>query len=123
MKKSFGTFLEEKRTLKNISLRGFSRIIGISPEYLSKIENNLRPAPKDIILKKIADKLSLSIEDREILFDLAADSKANLSIATDLIKYIRENEIVHKTLRLAKRYKLSTEEWQEIFDNISKKHL
>lgn len=123
MKKSFGIFLEEKRTLKNISLRGFSRIIGISPEYLSKIENNLRPAPKDIILKKIADKLSLSIEDREILFDLAADSKANLSIATDLIKYIRENEIVHKTLRLAKRYKLSTEEWQEIFDNISKKHL
>lgn len=123
MKKSFGAFLSEKRVLKDISLRHFSKIIGISPEYLSKIENNLRPAPKDIILEKIADKLSLSIEDREILFDLAAESKAKLSLATDLVEYIRENEIVHKTLRLAKRCKVTTEEWQEIFDNVAKKHL
>lgn len=123
MKKSFGIFLSEKRVLKDISLRHFSKIIGISPEYLSKIENNLRPAPKDIILEKIADKLSLSIEDREILFDLAAESKAKLSLATDLVEYIRENEIVHKTLRLAKRCKVTTEEWQEIFDNVAKKHL
>ncbi|SCY68822.1 helix-turn-helix transcriptional regulator [Ruminococcus sp. YE282] len=123
MKKSFGAFLSEKRVLKDISLRHFSKIIGISPEYLSKIENNLRPAPKDIVLEKIADKLSLSIEDREILFDLAAESKAKLSLATDLVEYIRENEIVHKTLRLAKRCKVTTEEWQEIFDNIAKKHL
>lgn len=123
MKKSFGAFLSEKRVLKDISLRHFSKIIGISPEYLSKIENNLRPAPKDIILEKIADKLSLSIEDREILFDLAAESKAKLSLATDLVEYIRENEIIHKTLRLAKRCKVTTEEWQEIFDNVAKKHL
>ena len=74
MKKSFGAFLSVKRVSKDISLRNFSMMIGISPEYLSKIENNLRPAPKDIILEKIACKLSLSIEDREILFDLAAES-------------------------------------------------
>lgn len=123
MKRTFGSFINEKRIENQITLRAFSQMLDISPEYLSKIENNLRPAPKDIILEKMADKLLLSIEDREILFDLAADSKANLSIATDLIEYIRENDIVHKTLRVAKRCKLATEEWQEIFDNISKKHL
>ncbi len=123
MKKSFGAFLSEKRISKDISLRNFSKIIGISPEYLSKIENNLRPAPKVNILEKIADKLSLSIEDREILFDLAAESKEKLSLASDLVEYIRENKIVHETLRIAKRCKITTEEWQEIFDNIAKKHL
>lgn len=123
MEKTFGAFLCEKRISKDISLRNFSKIIGISPEYLSKIENNLRPAPKDIILEKIADKLSLSIEEREMLFDLAAESKVKLSLASDLVEYIRENEIVHKTLRIAKRCKITTEEWQEIFDNISKKYL
>lgn len=84
MEKTFGAFLCEKRISKDISLRNFSKIIGISPEYLSKIENNLRPAPKDIILEKIADKLSLSIEEREMLFDLAAESKVKLSLASDL---------------------------------------
>lgn len=75
MQKKFGMFICEKRLEHNISLRAFSKMVGVSPEYLSKIENNLRSAPRDIILEKIADKLSLSLGDREILFDLAAESK------------------------------------------------
>mgnify|MGYP002711581399 CR=1 FL=1 len=59
MKKTFGAFINEKRLEKNISLRCFSKMIDISSEYLSKIENGLRSAPKDMVLKKIADKLSL----------------------------------------------------------------
>ena len=98
-------------------------MISISAEYLSKIENGLRSAPKDITLRKMSDKLGLNIEEREKLYDLAAESKTYLSLSSDLIEYINENEIVHKTLRVAKRCEISTEEWQEIFDNISKKHL
>lgn len=122
MKKTFGEYISEKRLEKDITLRNFSRMIDISPEYLSKLENNLRSAPKDVILEKIAIKLFLNVEERERLFDLAAESKANLSLASDLVEYIRNNEIVHKTLRIAKRCKLTTVEWQEIFDNITKKH-
>lgn len=123
MKKTFGAFINEKRLDKDISLRSFSKMIDISPEYLSKLENDLRSAPKDVILEKIANKLLLSIEEKELLFDLAAESKPNLSLASDLIEYIHENEIVHKTLRVAKRCKISTEEWQQVFDDIAKKHL
>lgn len=108
---------------KKITLRSFSNMIGISPEYLSKIENNLRSAPRDIILEKISDKLSLSVEDRELFFDLAAESKTALSLASDLVRYINENKIVHDTLRLAKRCEITTEEWQEIFNYISEKNL
>lgn len=123
MKKTFGAFICEKRLEKYISLRAFSNMIDISPEYLSKLENGLRAAPRDEVLERMANKLSFSSGEKEILFDLAAESKSNLSLASDLVEYIHENEIVHKTLRIAKRCKLSPEEWQEIFDNICEKHL
>ena len=57
---SFGKFISEKRLEKYISLRTFSNMIGISPEYLSKLENGLRAAPRDEVLNRIADKLSIS---------------------------------------------------------------
>ena len=123
MKKTFGMFISEKRLAKNISLRGFSRMIEISPEYLSKIENNLRTAPKDHVIKKMAEVLCLDADDRELLFDLAAESKNYLSLATDLVEYINDNSIIHNTLRLSKRCEMTSEEWQEIFDYISKKYL
>lgn len=122
MKKTFGAFISEKRLQKNISLRGFSRMVGISPEYLSKIENDLRAAPKDVILKKMADELCLNIDEREILFDLAAESKHYLSLATDLVEYIHNNKIINDTLRLAKRYRMTSKEWQEVFDFIYNKY-
>lgn len=123
MKVTFGSYISEKRLEKYISLRAFSNMIDISPEYLSKLENGLRAAPRYEILERIANKLSLSSGEKEKLFDLAAESKSNLSLASDLVEYICNNEIVHKTLRIAKRCKLTTEEWQEIYDNIAEKHI
>ncbi len=61
MKKSFGAFLSVKRVSKDISLRNFSMIIGISPEYLSKIENNLRPAPSVMPLLGAVQTTSLLV--------------------------------------------------------------
>lgn len=46
MENQFGVFINKRRNEKQISLRSFSSMIGISPEYLSKIENGLRSAPK-----------------------------------------------------------------------------
>ena len=123
MKETFGGFIKQKRIEKRISLRYFSKLIDISPEYLSKIENNLRAAPKDDILKIMAYKLNLNVEERELLFDLAAKSKPYLSLASDLIEYINENEIVHKTLRLAIRRGLTNDEWQKVFDQVCETHL
>lgn len=110
VKNTFGAFLSKKRIENHISLRGFSCMIGISPEYFSKIENGLRSAPKEDVLERIAYKLVLNNEEQEQLFDLAAESKVYLSLASDLIEYIKENEIVHQILRLAKRCNVSTED-------------
>lgn len=123
MKITFGAFISEKRLAKDISLRAFSNMIDISPEYLSKLENDLRAAPKDHTLEKIAENLVLNVDDREVFYDLAAKSKSYLSLASDLVKYVNENEMVHKTLRLAKRYELTNEDWKKIFEYIAKTHL
>lgn len=123
MDNTFGELINKKRLEKHITLRAFSRMIGISPEYLSKIENGLRSAPKDDILKRMADRLDFNNQEREMLFDLAAESKVYLSLAIDLIYYISENKIIHKTLRLAKRCNLSVEDWQGIYDSISERYL
>ncbi len=122
-KQSFGVFISTKRIEKGISLRQFAKSIQISPEYLSKIENELRAVPKDEIVKTIAEKLHLNSDEREILFDLAAESKPYVSLALDLVEYVKENEMVYKTLRIAKRYELKNEEWQYIFDYILKNHM
>lgn len=116
---TFGAYIHEQRIDKGLSLRSFSSMIDISPEYLSKIENGLRTAPKDNILEKIADKLFLSEEEREFLFDLAIESKPYFSISVDLVKYVNNNEMVKKTLRLAKRNQLTNEDWKEIFEYIN----
>lgn len=75
---------------KMISLRNFSKMTEISSEYLSKIEYGLRYAPKDDIFEKIANKLALRDEEKEQLYDLATAAKPNLSLALDLIEYIKE---------------------------------
>ena len=118
-----GIFINKKRIQKQISLRNFSRQIGISAEYLSKIENGQRPAPSIEVLEKITIQLLLSPQEKEILYDLAADSKPYLSIAPDLLVYIKENNSIHKALRLAKRCYANEEDWQVFIEFLTNKYL
>ena len=123
MKNTFGAFISSKRLEKSFSLRQFADIIKISPEYLSKIENCDRPAPSADILKRMSDKLLLNETEKEEFFDLAAKSKLDSSIAVDLIAYINKNPTIHKTLRIAKRYNATDEDWQKFADFLVEKNL
>lgn len=123
MNNNIGIFIKQKRIQKHISLRSFSREIGISAEYLSKIENGFRAAPNEEVLVKMATKLMLSPEEKEKLYDLAADSKPYLSLASDLLLYIKQNKSIHKALRLAKRCGANEEDWQNFIELLSKKYL
>ena len=51
---TFGTFIKEKRQQRDISLRKFADQIGISPVYLSNLENDRMPAPKDEVVSTMA---------------------------------------------------------------------
>lgn len=120
---SFGAFINRKRVEKQISLRGFARMIGVSPVYVSSIENEKRAAPTEDILRKIAVVLMLNEEEKTLMYDLAAKSKKTSSIASDLIIYINQNAAVHKALRVAKKLNATEEDWQSFIDLLSKKYL
>lgn len=122
-KNNFGSYIRRKRENKKISLRKFAFLVGISPEYLSKIENSVRPAPKVNIVEIIAQKLDLNQEEVEMLYDMAAESKESVSLASDLITYINENETIHKILRIGKRCNIDSDDWEKILECISEKYL
>ena len=119
---SFGTFIKENRIKKQISLRAFSKRIGISPVYASSIENGTRTAPSYDLLKKMCNVLLLNKNEQEKLFDLAAKSKHVPSIACDLTEYVNSHELIYELLRTAKRYNACDDDWQYFIDSLSKKY-
>lgn len=123
MEKTFGSFIYEKRTKKNISLRGFANMIDVSAVYVSSMEKGKRSAPTHPVLLKIANALLLNDEERLFMLDLAAKSKKSLSLAEDLLTYINDNEIVHKALRIAKKCNATDEDWQKFIDSLFEKEI
>ncbi|MCH5296094.1 MAG: helix-turn-helix transcriptional regulator [Ruminococcus sp.] len=123
MKTTFGAFVSKKRNEKQITLRRFSRMIGISPVYVSNIENGIRSAPSQDVLVKIAKVLMLDEYEIELMYDLAAKSKNSPTLAIDLTVYINDNENVFKALRIAKRCEANENDWQMFIDMLSNKYL
>ncbi len=61
--KSFGQLLREKRIEKGFSLRKFAGLVGISPTYLSQVEqDNVDPPTADRV-KRIAEILGEDIDE------------------------------------------------------------
>ncbi len=110
---SFGSFIKEKRLKIGISLRKFSEQVGISPVYLSNLENDRMSAPKDEVVSTIAKLLLLDEADTTLLYDLAAKTKNNAVVSQDLPDYIMERDIVRIALRTAKDVDATDEEWQD----------
>jgi len=119
--KTFGSFLREKRLEKEISLRRFAAMLGLSPVHMSNLENDRRPAPKYDVLERIALLLLLSKSEKEEMYDLAAKSKAAPTVSSDLPDYIMANDIVRIALRTAKDVDATDEEWQEFIARLKKR--
>ncbi|NCC55931.1 MAG: helix-turn-helix domain-containing protein, partial [Erysipelotrichia bacterium] len=118
---SFGGFITAKRLEKKITLRGFARVLDLSPVYICNIEKDRKPAPKDEVLEKISAVLSLSKDELEYMYDLAARSKNAPTVSGDLPDYIMERDIVRVALRTAKEVDATDEEWLEFIERINKR--
>ena len=60
---AFGDFIRQKREEAEIPLNDFARRIGISPAYWSRIERNMEKPPKDDLITKAAQQLSLDMDE------------------------------------------------------------
>lgn len=58
-----GTFLKQVRMEKNISIRQLAQFTGISPAYISQIENGKRKNPKRYVLRVLFDGLGMDYDE------------------------------------------------------------
>jgi transcriptional regulator with XRE-family HTH domain len=118
---TFGSFIARKRDEGEHTLRGFARIIGITPVYLSNLEKDRRRDPSDEIVERIARHLLLDKEEKAKMLDLLAKAKKKPAVANDLPEYINERDIVRVALRTAKDVDATDEEWQEFIERLNKR--
>lgn len=82
MDKSFGEFSREKRLNNNLTLRNFCNRFGFDTAYISRLENNKIPAPKNrekISLLAKSLNIKKGTKDWSKFFDLAYQSRKELS--------------------------------------------
>lgn len=78
----FGEYIRKLRDDKEITLRKFAQMVGISATYLSKVERGEFPAPAEDKVKAMAKILGINADE---LLGLAG------KVASDLPDIIREN--------------------------------
>ena len=119
-KLTFGGFVRQKRIEREMSLRTLAQRLELSPVYMSNIENNLKPAPSQAKLDKIASLFMLDKADTELMWDLAAKSKKQ-RVSVDLPEYIMDRDIVRVALRTARECEATDADWQEFIDKLNKR--
>ena len=118
---TFGEFLRQKRKDKEITLRKFADMLGLSPVHMSNLETNQRHTPRDGTLERMAVILQLSKSDEERFYDLAAASATAPRVSGDLPDYIMSHNLVKAALRTAKDVDATDDEWQEFIDKLKKR--
>lgn len=118
-KLTFGEFLTEKRKSRGVLMKDLADELGVTKVYLCDVEKGRKAAPKSEHLQIIAEQLNLSEEERNTMYDLAAEAQAyQKGISPDLPEYIMENDIVRTALRTAKKYNISDSEWLDFIKKI-----
>lgn len=118
---TFGEYLKQKRLDKEITLRGFAKLVDISPLYLCDLEKGRKAAPSMEVMQKMVSKLALNKEESERFYDLAAlEQTAKNPIPKDLNAFLKDNHVIVSALRTAKDLDATDEEWQDFIDKLRK---
>ena len=111
---TFGEFITVKRKQANIQLRDFAAMLSLSAGYLSQIERGTRPAPTFQNQLKLVQVLGLTDEERDLLFDLAAETRVRNAVPLDIAEYVMQDRAVRSFLRTAIRLGYSGEDLQKL---------
>ena len=118
---TFGSFLQAKRAGKK-TLRAFAADIGVTPGYISDIENDRRDPPGKELLDKMAEVLGITGSELVQFYDLAGQGRKEVS--PDLPEYIMNSDVsnaVRTALRTAKDSGATVEDWQKFVEEMKQK--
>ena len=118
---TFGEYQKQKRLEKEITLRGFAKLVDISPVYLCDLEKGRKAAPSMEVMQRMVCQLALNKEETEQFYDLAAlEQTAKNPVPKDLNAFLKDNRVIVSALRTAKDLDATDEEWQEFIDKHKK---
>ena len=113
--KSFGQIVRELRIRNKdySSLREFAKKVGLSPAYLSRIENEKEPPPSEAVVERLAGALGT---DKYELFSYAG------KVPTEFLETFKRNpKGVASFMRRVQEVGLESDsDWEEIESTISK---
>lgn len=110
MAETLGDLLKRLRSSRGLGLRGTANLVGVSPTYLSRIENNLE-APTEEKIQKLAEVLGGSFDE---LMQLAG------RVPADIAEVIKTDSGMPAFLRRAREENLSAEQLLKILDERKK---
>ena len=116
---TFGEYLTAKREEKDITLRELARKLEVSAPFLSDVEKNRRAPLTQERLEKLAEVLSLSVEEKAEMYDIVGRQKG--SVAPDLPEYIMERDYVSAALRTARDMNAGEEEWKKFIEDLRRR--
>ena len=103
----FGNMLKEKRMNIGLSLREFAGRVGISPGYLSDLENEKVAPPSERLIMEMAGVLG--IEKDELL-------KAAEKVDPEVTEYVAQEPRAADFLRMAKEQEFKNGDWERLRD-------
>lgn len=103
-KETFGQMLRKRRMEKEITLRKFAEMVGVSPTYISQIERDEFSPPSEEIIEKMAEILEGSVDDM-----LALAEKIPSDLPMIIRQYPQEAALF---LRTAKGF--NREDWKKM---------
>ena len=101
----FGKILKEKRMNTGLSLRELAGRIGISPGYLSDLENEKVAPPSEKLIMDMAG--ILGIEKDELL-------KAAAKVDPEVAEYVAHEPRAADFLRMAKEQEFKNGDWERL---------
>ena len=113
---TFGEYLTAKREEKDITLRELARKLEVSAPFLSDVEKNRRAPLTQERLEKLAEVLSLSVEEKAEMYDIVGRQKG--SVAPDLPEDIMERDYVSAALRTARDLDAGEAEWAKFVEDL-----
>jgi transcriptional regulator with XRE-family HTH domain len=101
----FGKILKESRLKAGMGLREVAGRVGISPGYLSDLENEKVPPPSEKVILDMA--FALGVDKGELL-------KAASKVDPELSEYVAQEPLAADFLRMAKEQGYRKGDWDKL---------
>ena len=115
---NFKEYLFLKRQERQLTIRKFAALIGISPAFLCDLESGSRSFPANSkkypdLLERIINVLDLNNDEREIMIQLAHESMLEKDkISPEVKEYLQGTPRAQEALRKAAECGATDEAWE-----------